>query len=115
MNCLFTQGIPVKFPASLRPSTILPRILIFNPFLSQIILQLGTSPTIEEMVVHIEKIKDLPDGMIDEIVNGFWMKVESGKGRKQDSAHSTCLEHQFNMAQMEWSFPDGQNEFSAFL
>jgi hypothetical protein len=115
MNCLFTQGISVKFPASLRPSTILPRILIFNSFLPQIILQLGTSPTIEEMVVHIEKIQDLPDGMIDEIVNGFWMKVEGRDRRKQDRTYSTCLEHQFNMAQMEWGFPDGQNEFSPFL
>jgi hypothetical protein len=43
---------------------------------------LGTSPPVEEMVVDSEKIEDLSDSMVDKIVNGLWMKVESRDRRK---------------------------------
>ena len=67
------------------------------------------------MMVHPEKIEHLSDSVVDEVVNRFRMKVE-GRGRgEQNSTHSACLEHQFDMAKMEWGFPDDQNEFSPFL
>jgi len=87
MNCFLTQGIPVKFPASLRPSTIFPRILwvgglILESFLSQCSLHTVTPPTTEEMMVHPEEVEDLSNGVVDEIVNGLWMKVKGRDRRK---------------------------------
>ena len=67
------------------------------------------------MVVEAEKIEDFSDSVVDEVIDGFWMKVEGRNRREQDSAYSTCLEHQFDMAQMEWGFTDDQNEFSPLL
>ena len=55
--------------------------LILNSFLSwKGFLHLGASPAVEEMVIEPEKVEDLSDGMVDEIVNRFRAKVESGNG-----------------------------------
>ena len=67
------------------------------------------------MVVESEEIEDFSHSMIDEVIDGFGIKVEGRNRREQDSAHSACLKHQFDMAKMEWGFTDDQNEFSPFL
>jgi len=80
INCLFTQGIWVKWPASLSPSTIFPLILMIQPFLSKVIFHLCASPADKEVVLDMEEIEDFPDGMVDQVVHGLGMEVKGGDG-----------------------------------
>jgi hypothetical protein len=67
------------------------------------------------MVVDPKEVKDLSNGMVDEIVNGLWVKIEGRDRRKQDGPHPACPNHQFKVTLMEWSFTNTKNKFSFFL
>src|SRR4030042_1197306 len=114
-NCLFTQGIWVKWPASLSPSTIFPRILMVQSFLSQSLFDPGTPPAGKEVVLDMEQIEDFPDRMINQIIYGFGMEVESRDRRKNDHPEVGEIHHQVEMSFMKGCLPHCKNQFSSFF
>ena len=84
-------------------------------FLSQSLFDPGTPPAGKEVVLDMEQIEDFPDRMINQIIYGFGMEVESRDRRKNEHPEVGEIHHQVEMAFVKGCLPNCKNQFSSFL